>query len=87
MALGLMADKGVKGAKAGTALKNLMANLSAPTEKQLAYIKQFNLEGAQQAIVNGDLISGIKQMKAALKNLSPQQQNAIITTIAVIGLI
>jgi TP901 family phage tail tape measure protein len=82
MALGLMADKGVKGAKAGTALKNLMANLSAPTEKQLAYIKKFNLEGAQQAIVNGNLIDGIKQMKAALKGLSPQQQNAIITTIA-----
>jgi TP901 family phage tail tape measure protein len=82
MALGLMADKGVKGAKAGTALKNLMANLSAPTEKQLAYIKQFNLEGAQQAIVTGDLIGGIKQMKAALSGLSPQQQNAIITTIA-----
>lgn len=82
IALGLIADKGVKGAKAGTALKNLMANLSAPTEKQLAYIKQFNLEGAQQAIVNGDLISGIKQMKAALKGLSPQQQNAVITTIA-----
>jgi TP901 family phage tail tape measure protein len=82
IALGLMADKGVKGAKAGTALKNLMANLSAPTEKQLAYIKQFNLEGAQQAIVTGDLIGGIKQMKAALSGLSPQQQNAVITTIA-----
>lgn len=82
IALGLIADKGVKGAKAGTALKNLMANLSAPTEKQLAYIKKFNLEGAQQAIVNGDLIGGIKQMKAALKGLSPQQQNAVITTIA-----
>ena len=82
IALGLIADKGIKGAKAGTALKNLMANLSAPTEKQLAYIKKFNLEGAQQAIVNGDLISGIKQMKAALAGLSPQQQNAVITTIA-----
>ena len=82
LALGLMADKGVKGAKAGTALKNLMANLSAPTEKQLAYIKKFNLEGAQQAIVAGDLAGGIKQFKAALAGLSPQQQNAIITTIA-----
>ena len=82
IALGLIADKGVKGAKAGTALKNLMANLSAPTEKQLAYIRKFNLEGAQQAIVTGDLIGGIKQMKSALKDLSPQQQNAIITTIA-----
>ena len=82
VALGLMADKGVKGAKAGTALKNLMANLSAPTEKQLAYIKKFNLEGAQQAIVTGDLVGGIKQFKSALAGLTPQQQNAIITTIA-----
>ena len=82
IALGLMADKGVKGAKAGTALKNLMANLSAPTEKQLAYIRKFNLEGAQQDIVNGKLVDGLKKFKAALKDLSPQQQNAVITTIA-----
>lgn len=82
MALGLMANQGVKGAKAGTAMKNLMTNLSTPTEKQLAYIKKFNLEGAQQAIVNGDLISGIKQMKQALSGLTPQQQNAVIATIA-----
>lgn len=82
IALGLMADKGVKGAKAGTALKNLMANMSAPTEKQLAYMEKFNLIGAQQAIVNGDLVGGLKQFKAALAGLTPQQQNAIITTIA-----
>ena len=82
VALGLMADKGVKGAKAGTALKNLMANMSAPTEKQLEYMKEFNLIGAQQDIVNGNLVEGIKKFKSALSGLTPQQQNAIITTIA-----
>lgn len=82
IALGLMADKGVKGAKAGTAMKNLMANLSAPTEKQLAYIKKFNLEGAQQDIVQGNLIEGLKKFKSALSSLTPQQQNAVISTIA-----
>ncbi len=82
MALGLMANQGVKGAKAGTAMKNLMTNLSAPTQKQLDFIKEFNLEGAQQAIVTGDLIGGIKQMKTALKDLSPKQKNAVISTIA-----
>ena len=82
LALGLMADKGVKGAKAGTALKNLMANLSAPTEKQLSYIRKFNLEGAQQKIVTGDLVGGIKEMQAALSKLTPQQKNAVVTTIA-----
>ena len=82
IALGLMADKGVKGAKAGTALKNLMANLSAPTEKQLAFIKKFNLEAAQQDIVNGRLLDGLKKFKSALSSLTPQQQNAVISTIA-----
>lgn len=82
MALGLMADKGVKGAKAGTALKNLLANLSAPTEKQLEYIKEFNLQGAQQDIVQGRLIDGIKKMKTALGPLSEQQKLAVITAIA-----
>ena len=82
IALGLMADKGVKGAKAGTALKNLMANLSAPTEKQLAFIKKFNLEGAQQDIVQGRLVEGLKKFKSALSSLTPQQQNAVISTIA-----
>ena len=82
IALGLMADKGVKGAKAGTALKNLMANLSAPTEKQLAYISKFNLEGAKQDIVQGNLIEGLKKFKSALSSLTPQQQNAVISTIA-----
>ena len=82
LALGLMADKGVKGAKAGTAMKNLMANLSAPTEKQLSFIRKFNLEAAQQKIVNGDLVGGIKEMQSALSKLTPQQKNAVITTIA-----
>ena len=84
LALGLMADKGVKGAKAGTALKNLMANLSAPTEKQLSFIKKFNLEAAQKAITEGKLTEGIKLFKEALSdpNLTKAQKNAIITTIA-----
>ena len=82
IALGLMADKGVKGAKAGTALKNLMANLSAPTEKQIAFIEEFNLAGAQQAIVEGRLVDGLKQMQQALSGLDPKQKNAIITAIA-----
>ena len=56
--------------------------MSAPTNKQLSFIKQFNLEGAQQDIVQGNLIEGLKKMKAALSGLTPQQQNAVISTIA-----
>lgn len=91
VALGIMADKGIKGAKAGTALKNLMANMASPTEKQLEYIKEFNLEGAQAAITEGRLIDGIKEMQnvmnnwkgpGALEGLTAKQKAAIITTLA-----
>lgn len=81
-ALGLMGDQGVKGAKAGTALKNLIANMNNPTEKRLAVMKKYNLLGARQAIVNGDLLGGIKQMKQALDGLSDSERNQIIEIVA-----
>ena len=80
--LGVMADKGIKGAKAGTALKNLMANMSAPTEKQTKCIKEYNLEAAQTAITTGNLVEGIQLMQGKLEGLSAKQKTAVITTIA-----
>ena len=81
-ALALMGDQGVKGAKAGTAMKNLIANLNKPTEERLAWIKKYNLEGARASIVNGDLLGGIKQMKKALEGLDTPTKNAVIEAIA-----
>lgn len=80
--LGLMADQGVKGAKAGTALKNLMTNLSSPTEKMSKCIAEYNLEAAQTKIVNGDLIGGIQEMQTQLSGLTAAQKVAVISTIA-----
>lgn len=83
-ALGLMADQGVKGAKAGTALKNLMANMAAPTEKMTKCLEKYNLQGVQSAIVNGDLMGGVIKLKQAFddNNLSMKDQLEIITTLA-----
>lgn len=81
-ALALMGDQGVKGAKAGTAMKNLISNLNKPTEERLAWIKKYNLEGARASIVNGDLLGGIKQMKKALDGLDTPTKNAVIEAIA-----
>ena len=83
-ALGLMADQGVKGAKAGTALKNLMANMAAPTEKMSKCLKEYNLEGVQTAIVNGDLMGGLVQLKKSFDDtsLSVKDQLKVITTLA-----
>lgn len=81
-ALALMGDQGVKGAKAGTALKNLIANMNNPTDKRLVAMKKYNLLGARQAIVNGDLLGGIRQMKSALDGLSDSERNQIIEIVA-----
>lgn len=80
--LGAMADKGIKGAKAGTALKNLMANMSAPTEKQTKCIEKYNLAAAQTAITNGKLVEGVQLMQGAIDGLTAKEKTAVITTIA-----
>ena len=79
--LGLMADKGVKGAKAGTAAKNMFSFLAKPTEERLAYLKSFGLEGAQEKMMSGDLIGGIKEMKAVLDKMDSKKKDNILTTL------
>jgi TP901 family phage tail tape measure protein len=82
MALGLMGDQGVKGAKAGTALKNVITNMNRPTEEQLAIMKKYNLLGARKAMVDGDLLGGIRLMKQALDGLSNSERNQVIEAVA-----
>ena len=83
-ALGLMANQGVKGAKAGTALKNLMANMASPTEKMTKCLEKYGLQAVQTDIVNGDLMGGVIRLKKAFddSNLSVQKQVEIISTLA-----
>lgn len=82
VALGLMANQGVKAEKAGTALKNLLTNMSSPTEAMTKAIQKYNLEGAQKLITDGKLVEGIKEMKTQLEGLSASQKASVITTIA-----
>ena len=82
MGLGLMGNQGVKGAKAGTALKNIITNMNRPTEEQTLAMKKYNLMGARQSIVNGDLLGGIRQMQKALGGLSESERNQVIEIIA-----
>ena len=43
-ALGVLADNGVKGAEGGTALRNIILSLSAPTDKAAAAMQELGLE-------------------------------------------
>lgn len=82
MGLGLMGNQGVKGAKAGTALKNVITNMNRPTEEQLAIMKKYNLLGARKAMIDGDLLGGIRQMQQALGHLSDSERNQVIEAVA-----
>ena len=81
IALGLMANQGVKGAKAGTAMKNLITNLNTLTEAQAKCVEEYNLQAAREAIINGDLLGGLKLLKTALEDLDTPTKNAVIETL------
>ena len=88
-AIGLMANAGVKGAKAGTALKNILANMNAPTEKQAAALKELGFtpdENGSYLITdkdgNVDLDATVRQLMEATKDMDKSQKTALLTAVA-----
>lgn len=68
--LGLLANEGTKGSEAGTALRNVILSLTAPTDKAAAKIKELELNVAD---ANGDLrpLNDIfKDLNASLDEMS-----------------
>lgn len=82
--LGAVGDNAIKSGKAGTALKNLLQNMSAPTKTVSQCIKDLGLEQAQAAITSGHLVDGLMLIKERLNDgtLSAGQQNAAIKALA-----
>ena len=82
--LGVVGDNAIKSGKAGTALKNLLQNMSAPTKNTAKCIKELGLEQAQAAITSGHLVDGLMLIKERLNDgtLSAGQQNAAIKALA-----
>ena len=82
--LGAVGDNAIKSGKAGTALKNLLQNMSAPTKNTAKCIKELGLEQAQAAITSGHLVDGLMLIKERLNDgtLSAGQQNAAIKALA-----
>jgi TP901 family phage tail tape measure protein len=88
-AIGLQANAGVKGAKAGTALKNILANMNAPTEKQAAALKELGFtpdENGSYLITdkdgNVDLDATVRQLMEATKDMDKSQKTALLTAVA-----
>ena len=79
---GIMGNNFVKGSSAGTSLRTVMANMAKPTKNMKDIIKQYNLESAQQKIVNGDLTGGFKEMAKKLNGLNQEEKLMVATTLA-----
>ena len=88
-ATGLMANAGVKGSSAGTALKNVLSNMTSPTDKQAAALRKLGLTADEtgsylktNAQGNVDLAATMKSLMVATKDMNNTQKAAILTQIA-----
>lgn len=88
-AIGLQANAGVKGAKAGTALKNVLANMAAPTEKQAAALEKLGFTANEtgsyfKLTADGavDLEATVKQLMTATDNMTKSQKAAVLAQLA-----
>ncbi len=81
IALGLMANSGIKGSQAGTTLKTAIANLAAPTEKQAA---EMNRLGISLTGTNGQMLpmlDMVDNLRGAFSGMSEAEQSAAASTI------
>lgn len=81
VALGLMANAGIKGSQAGTSLKTALANLTKPTAKMRTVMDEYNI-----SITNSDgsmksLSQVMDMLRTNLGGLGAAQQAAAATTL------
>lgn len=80
-ALGVLANRGIKGAEGGTALRNMILSLSAPTDKAAATLKSL---GVSAFDAEGNLIplnETFKKMDAAMQSMSQEQKTNVLNNI------
>jgi len=79
--LGIMANNGIKGSQAGTALKTSLANLSAPTKEQAEMMDRL---GISMTGTGGEMLSLAEltgSLRSAFSGLSEVQQSEAASTL------
>lgn len=80
-ALGLLADNGIKGAEGGTALRNVILSLTAPTDKAAAQLKELGVKALDSA---GDMRSMkdiFTDLDKALSGMSDGKKTEVLNNI------
>lgn len=81
MALGVLADNGIKGAEGGTALRNMILSLSAPTDKAAAQLKALGVEAFDAEGNLRPLNETFGDLNGALSGLTQEQQTQALNEI------
>ncbi|MDE6903325.1 MAG: phage tail tape measure protein [Lachnospiraceae bacterium] len=80
-ALGILADNGIKGAEGGTALRNIILSLSAPTDTAAKAMAALGLEVYDAEGNMRPLNDTFGDLNAALSSMTQGQQTEVLNTI------
>ena len=82
VAMGLMANSSVKASRAGTAIRTLLANLSAPTDTVAAAMKKYGIALITAKDGSVDLDATLRNLRSSLKGLPLVEQTAACKELA-----
>lgn len=79
--LGILADNGIKGSEGGTALRNMILSLSAPTDKAAKTIKKLGVEVFDSSGKMRSMPEIFGEMNAALSKMSDKDKTQALNEI------
>lgn len=79
--LGVLADNGIKGAEGGTALRNVLLSLSAPTDKASKVIKKLGIEVFDSKGKMKTMPSILEDINKATKDMTQQERTSVFNEI------
>lgn len=80
-ALGVLANRGIKGAEGGTALRNMILSLSAPTDTAAATLKSLGVSAFDAEGNLRPLNETFKDLDAAMQNLTGEEKTNALNDI------
>ena len=80
-ALGVLADNGIKGSEGGTALRNVILSLSAPTDTAAAALDSLGVTAFDASGAMRPLEDTFADLNTALSSLSDQERTAVLNEI------
>lgn len=81
MVLGVLADNGIKGSEAGTALRNILLSLSAPTDKAAKELEALGIEVYNDQGQLNSMTDIMDDFNAAMANMTDEEKTQAIATI------